>query len=248
MLKQFGLVTMTTAIASMTGAFPAEADENLQARGLLKSAARVEVRTDLAAKVRTAPFQEGMRFSKGELLIEFGCERYSAEVNSAKAAARAAGIESRNAKQLYNNGAAGKAEWQLASARAARAAADVKVRTARMEDCLITAPFSGRVVEMNVRAHEMPKPDRPVIVLIDDSSLELELVVASNWLTWLKPGAAFAFEIDETATNHQAEVTRLGAEVDPVSQTIKVFGRLDGDLTAVLAGMSGTAQFAGPEG
>ena len=220
-----------------------QGDAAREVRGLVRSTARVEVRTDLVASISKAPFVEGQRFSKGDKLIEFDCSRYSAELGAAKAAAHATNIEARNKRRLYANGAAGKSEVQLAKAEASRAGSDVKARKARMKDCAIRAPFSGRVVTLNARQHEMPTPDKPIIVLIDDTVLELELVVPSNWLRWLKVGQTFEFSVDETGLRHSAELTRLGAEVDPVSQTIKAYGVLKGDLELVLAGMSGTASF-----
>ncbi len=216
---------------------------NLEARGLVRSTARIEIRTDLVAKIKEVGFADGERFSVGDTLIRFDCSRYIADLNAAKATAHAANIEVRNQRRLYANGAAGKAEVQLARAESARAGADVKARKARMRDCVVRAPFSGRVVSLDVRQFEMPAPDKPVIVLIDDTQLELELVVPSVWLRWLKVGQSFDFSVDETGLRHEAELARLGAEVDPVSQTIKVFGTLKGDTKRILAGMSGTATF-----
>ncbi len=214
-----------------------------EARGLVRSAARVEVRTDLVAAVADAPFGEGMRFKKGDLLISFDCDRYRAEFNSAKAAARAAGIEVRNKRSLVKHGAAGHSELEMAQADAARTAADAKARKVRVAQCVVKAPFAGRVVSLNARKYEMPKPGEPVIVVLDDAALELELVLPSRWLTWVKAGQVFAFLVDETGLNHEARVSRIGAEVDPVSQTIKVYGTLVGAGDKVLAGMSGVARF-----
>ena len=47
-----------------------------------------------------------------------------------------------------------------------------------------------------------------------------------------------------------ARVIRIGAAVDPVSQTVKVMARFDGaeGLADVLAGMSGAAEFPAQEG
>ena len=216
-----------------------------EVRVLVRPAERVELRSDIAAAVAKAPFDSGMRFQAGETLIAFDCRRFKAELSSARAVASAAAIELRNKRRLLRHGAAGKSEVSLARAEAARADADVRARSARMADCTITAPFAGRVVERRSRVHEMPRQGEPLMVILDDSRLELEIVVPSRWLTWLKPGADFTVRLDETGTNHAARVERLGAEVDAVSQTVRVFGRLKDDAQGVLAGMSGRARFRG---
>jgi hypothetical protein len=43
-----------------------------------------------------------------------------------------------------------------------------------------------------------------------------------------------------------AKITRLGGRVDPVSQTIKVFGEIGGAAPELMAGMSGRANIAAP--
>ena len=221
----------------------AEGEKSFKSRGLVRSQARVELRTDLMAMVTDANFQEGMKFKKGDNLVSFDCRKHQAELNSARAASSGADIELRNKVTLHKNGAAGKSEVSLARAAASKATHDVKALKARMNYCSIGAPFSGRVVALNVRSMEMPSADKPLMVIIDDSSLELELVVPSVWLSWLKTGTEFSFLVDETQREYLAAVKRLGAEVDPVSQTIKVYAQLSGDLEGVLAGMSGAATF-----
>lgn len=214
-----------------------------EARGLVRSAARVEVQTDLIAAVAKAPFVEGQRFAKGDTLLTFACGRYWAQIKAAKASRRAAYVDLKAKKQLVRYQAAGQAEVQQAQAEVARTAAEVEALAARAIDCKIKAPFAGRVVALHTRVHEMPKANEPLITIIDDNRLELELVVPSRWLVWLQPGAAFDFLVDETGLTHGARVDRIGAEVDPVSQTIKIIGTFPELPSAVLAGMSGTAVF-----
>ncbi len=73
--------------------------------------------------------------------------------------------------------------------------------------------------------------------------LEVEAIVPSKWLSWLKPKQSFQFVIDETGAEVSVRIVRLGAVVDPISQTIKVYGVLDEKNNLVLPGMSGTATF-----
>ncbi|MDQ6971110.1 MAG: hypothetical protein Q9M30_00525, partial [Mariprofundaceae bacterium] len=45
--------------------------------------------------------------------------------------------------------------------------------------------------------------------------------------------------IDETGATYQARVKNIGAEIDSVSQTVKLIGVIDGDNGGLIAGMSG---------
>ena len=243
MKTALNLILLSAGWALCISVVTTNAQEIKQTRGLVRSSARIEVRTDLVAAVSKAPFRDGARFKKGDKLITFDCARYRAELNSARAGAHAAAIELRNKRNLRKNGAAGKSEVQLAGAEASKANAEVKARLTRVSQCVIKAPFDGRVVTLNTRRYEMPNASEPVIVVLNDRELELELVVPSNWLVWLEPGQEFIFRVDETGKIHPAKITSLGAEVDPVSQTIKAYGKLLEADGRVLAGMSGKARF-----
>ena len=213
------------------------------ARTLISAVQRIEYRTEIIAPVKQSNFLLGQRFQKDDPLIEMDCSRYEAEQKAAHASAHAAEIEYRTKKRLFKYQAAGKNEVDLAQAQSAEAKAQLAAQKARSKSCIFQAPFDGRVVELNVMAHEFPPSDRPMIVVINDQHLQLELVVPSRWLVWLKEGSVFSVEIDETGEHGTGRVQRIGAEVDPVSQTVNLIAAFDKRPNSVLAGMSGTVQF-----
>ena len=59
------------------------------------------------------------------------------------------------------------------------------------------------------------------------------------WLAWLKAGGPLQVQIDETQKTYPARFTRIGARVDPVSQSVKVAAAIDGRFPELIAGMSG---------
>jgi hypothetical protein len=79
--------------------------------------------------------------------------------------------------------------------------------------------------------------------IMDDSALELELIVPSKWLVWLKPGANFSVYIEDVERSFDAEVMSIAARIDPVSQSVKIKGRIVGAHRELLAGMGGRAKF-----
>ena len=109
--------------------------------------------------------------------------------------------------------------------------------------CKITAPFSGRVGKTLVHPHESVNPYDEVMSVLNDKTFEIELILPSTSLRWVTKKSAFKFFIDETQELYAAEVSGIGARVDPVSQTIRVFGQFKKPPKGVLAGMSGSARF-----
>lgn len=217
--------------------------QRYEARALVRASNRVEYRNEIIAPLKLTPFLEGQQFNKGDMLIEFNCARYKAEENAAKASADAAAIEYNTKRRLYKYQAAGKNEVALAATQSAEAQAQLKVQKVRNQSCEFKAPFNGRVVELNAKPHEFPPNDQPLIVIINDTVLEMEMVVSSKWLKWLKPNTVFEVKIDETDTTGLGKIDRFAAEVDPVSQTVKLIASFTQKPDAVLSGMSGAVTF-----
>ena len=88
---------------------------------------------------------------------------------------------------------------------------------------------------------------QPLISILDDRSLEIQLYIPSWWLSWLKTGEKFSIKIDETGKTYTAEVIRLGARVDAASQSIEIIAAITGNNPELLAGMSGVASFDIPD-
>jgi RND family efflux transporter MFP subunit len=212
-------------------------------RGVIRPVDQAAISGDLAARITELPLKEGQAFRKGDLLVAFDCRRHQAEAQAAEAAYREARIAHESQVYLQRNQAGSRYDIETAKARADKAGAEAASLAVRLDQCRIAAPFNGRIAELGVNVHETPAPGKPFLTVIDDSTLEVELIVPSAWLGWLKQGTAFAFVVDETGSRYSSHVARIGAAVDPVSQTIKVVGRLDSPDGKVMAGMSGSANF-----
>lgn len=226
----------------------AQAQEQLMrsVRGVLRSANEATLATDTSLRILEIPFRAGQAFAKGDLLVAFDCERLEGERLMAEAEARGAQATHDNASRLHEQRAAGALEVAVAKAEADKAAAALLVATIRLKPCKQLAPFSGRVVDVLVHEHDMPAVNSPLIRIVDTSNIEVDLIAPSSWLRWLKPTTPFSFTIDETGQEVSGTVARLGAVIDPISQTVRIVGQLDLEAAragSVIPGMSGTAVF-----
>ena len=226
------------------------ADPSGPIRGVVRPQRQATISTDFQASVAAAKFKEGDRFRKGDVLIEFDCRRHQAELAAAEAQTLEMRLALENNVTLDKYKAVGKSDLEISRARVKRTEADASGLRARLDQCKVVAPFDGRIAELGIHEHEMPAPGKPFLTIIEDQKLEIELIVPSDWLKWLKPETAFVFTVDETLTAFPARVSRIGAAVDPVSQTVRVMGFFDADAAAsgILSGMSGAAQFDEPRG
>jgi membrane fusion protein, multidrug efflux system len=217
--------------------------EDASARGVVQAVTEATIAIDYTARIRKLPVQEGQSFQKGDVLIAFDCSRNNADVAAARAGVHSKELIVTKNRRLLSRGAIGSADVEQSVADLQTARAEMQAVQARTGSCNFKAPFAGRLVERVAQEHETPAPNQPLIKIVDTTNMEIETIVPSKWLLWLKPGSTFSFTVDETGQLHQGKVARLGAIVDPVSQTIKAYGILDKETNSVLPGMSGTATF-----
>ncbi|WP_426809191.1 efflux RND transporter periplasmic adaptor subunit [Pseudomonas sp. WOUb67] len=218
-----------------------------EVRGVLRARSQAVLASELPGRVTEMPFTEGQSFSKGDVLVRFDCSAYQAQANASNAAVRAAREELRNKQQLAALNSVGRFEVALAEARQAQAQSESQIYQVQVQRCQIKAPFDGQVVTRRVQAHESVASGAPLLEIVDNRSLEIQLLVPSRWLGKLKPEQAFSFVPDETGKPIDAVVKRLGARIDEGSQTLLLIGSVPANTPGLLAGMSGTAHFAQPQ-
>ncbi len=244
----WGVWLLTIVPATATGKLDAKpassAGELNTIRGVVKATAQATLASQVQGRISRLPFKEGQRFKKGALLVALDCSKYEAELASTRAEYRGKKKTYENNLSLSKHQAVGELELEVSQAEAEKAFAAVRAAQVNVKGCTVLAPFPGRVVKTIVNEHENVFPNDQLISLLDDSLLEIELILPSKSLAWLKVSSPFEYAVDETGLQYPAVVKEIGANVDPASQTVKVKGLFRAQPKSVLAGMSGTASFA----
>lgn len=221
----------------------AQPDPASHIRGVVRSRLEATISSRITAKITSMPYREGQSFGRGALLVGFDCAALKAQLNAANAATSAYRKTFETNVELDSYEAVGRNDVEISKANMDKANAEARAISAQMSDCAIHAPFAGVVVEQVGHAHEVAASGQPLLKIQNGGDLEVQLIVPSGWLTWLKPGVAFDFKLDETGETVKGRVTQLGAAVDPVSKTLRIAGMLEPASRPVLPGMSGSARF-----
>ncbi|MAT49559.1 MAG: efflux RND transporter periplasmic adaptor subunit [Porticoccaceae bacterium] len=201
----------------------------------------------IAGEIAELSLHEGDRFSAGDTLIALDCTLHRARLAKARALVDESLKTYEVNKQLSDLRSISTLEIDVSAARLAAARAELGIMQAVVSKCEVNAPFNGRVGRLEVKRYQYVAEGEPMIEIIDDSALEVEMIVPSRWLPWLEKGMAFDFHVEETGTMYTATLERIGAQIDPVSQSIKVVGIIAGRPQELVAGMSGTAVFSPKE-
>lgn len=221
-------------------------------RALITAPQRATLSSGLAGRILDMPTRPGMAFSKGDLLVRFDCAPMEASLSGAKAALHGARAEANAKERLAALHSIGQAEVEIARAAEAEAEAHVEAAEITVGYCTIKAPYGGHVVDFAAHPFETVQQGQPILEIIGDSALEAEIIIPSGWLSWLRIGSGLTLQIDETGSTIKTAVSRIGAQVDPASQSVVVSAEIpvtpSVDKAArtyirLRAGMSGTATF-----
>lgn len=204
------------------------------------------VAAEISGRITSIAVAEGGRFKAGQVLASLDSALQQAQLQQARAALEAADQAFNAHRRLEQRNAIDKAELDVAAAAVSKARADVEAHAVVLSKCTINAPFSGRVAGQNVREQQYVQAGQPLLDILDDSVLEMEFVVPSRWLTWLKTGAAFDVRIDETGKTYPAKIQRIGARVDPVTQSVKLVAAIEGKFPDLISGMRGRFSLHAP--
>ena len=214
-----------------------------ESRALVVASQEAILSSELAARIENIAVKEMQRFKKGDLLIQFDCSLYEAQKDVVSANANSALIKLKSDEQMLQMRSIGKYELELSISEYEKAKSELRIAELNVERCQIKAPFDGAVEEVVVNTFETIQPQVELMKIIQTDVLELEMVVSSEWISWLKIGHPIKVYIDEIQQEFNATISGIGANVDAVSQTIQLKGTITDTSPALLPGMSGRVVF-----
>ncbi|NML14114.1 efflux RND transporter periplasmic adaptor subunit [Azohydromonas caseinilytica] len=225
------------ALAQAAPALPP--DNTPEMRAQLSPRRFTTVAAEIGARVQRLGAQEGSAFKAGQTLVSFDCSLQQAQLSRVRVALDVATKQLATQSRLAELNATGRQEVETAEGEVAKQRAEIAQMQVMLSKCSVAAPFSGRVAEQKVREQQYVQPGQALLEIIDDSVLEVEFIMPSRWLSQVRVGSTVQIAVDETARTYPAKVLRLGARVDPVSQSVKVVAAIDGRPSELMAGMSG---------
>lgn len=233
------MATMALACGSVLSQTPAPGKNS---RVVVQSLMQATLSAEIAARITQLRLREGDNFKKGDTLVAFDCSIFEAQRDKVEAELRGAKSKLTNDKELERSRSIGALEVELSEVAVQRAQAEMRMAQINTERCEIKAPWAGRVIQRKAHELEVAKLHQEVLTIVSIEAMEVMAVVPGQWVRTLKPGQPFEVRIDETGTRHTAEIVAIGSQVDAVSQTINLRGRIARD-PRLLPGMTGTATF-----
>ena len=222
---------------------PSFANEKKEARALVVATEQVQIASEIAARVDKINYQMGDAFQKGDTLLSFDCKLFESQRDVMQSNLDSANIQLENDKELFNLRSIGELQYKLTQSNVKKAEAEFNIAQLNVDRCSILAPYNGKVMQVHTSVFSRIEERQPLMDIVGDGLLEAEIVVPSNWLSWLKKGHPLKIQIDETGKTLDAKVINLGAAVDAVSQTIAVRAQFNEKYDDLVSGMSGVVSF-----
>ncbi len=187
---------------------------------------------------------QGDRFKKGDILIEYDCADLEAEASIAEMQKNLTAKKTSGGEELFKLDIISDVDRMGIQVEDKQASARVKLYDARIDHCQIKAEFDGHVSNRLANPGEYTRTDRVLMEVASDEPLQAEFLVPSKWLRWVNTGAPLNITINETEATYPAKISRIYGKVDPVSQSVQMIALLDSYKDALLPGMSGQAKLS----
>ena len=214
-------------------------------RGQLVARAYTTISAEISGKLAAIAVKDGDPYKAGSVLIRMDCALQRAQ-HQETVAAFAIATKTRQVNQrLSQLNSTSSLELEIALSEEAKAQARVDAAEAILSKCEIRAPFDGKVAELRAQPLQYVQPGQPILDLVDDGAFEVVFLAPSRWLRWLERGQEIQIHLDETGRAYGATVVRIGARVDAVSETVKVYAAITNNAPEMVAGMSGSVRFLG---
>ncbi|WP_420590405.1 efflux RND transporter periplasmic adaptor subunit [Bacterioplanoides sp.] len=207
---------------------------------------RVELRSEIRAKVVRITKAKGEMVKKGDVLVELDARDWPARLKQAKASLKQRQLEAQSAQKLFNKDLANEA--QLAQAQTALANAEAEMIQARIQvnATKIRAPFDGIVDQRMVEVGDFVKDSQAIITVLDFSPYLVvgnlpEIETANVHIG--DPG--YAILVDGSRVD--GKIRFVAAEADSQTRTFPVELEIDNPSGVMTSGLTAKIHVPQPE-
>ncbi len=235
---------------------PIYADDFLKSTGIIVPDIEKEVTVVLKAKdeailssrisgqVIDVPVELGNKIKKGDLLIAIKDNQYISELRKAGAVYDAATKRYNMSDDMMSSGDLSTFDFVTAERDMIVSEEAVKIAKEDLDACRILAPYSGRVVEVFVKEHELVENQQPLIKVVDDKKLLAHFLVPHKLFNLVNEGDEVELTITSTDSIVKAKVCNIAAVLDSASRRFDVYAEVDNSSDALRVGMCGKVKLA----
>jgi membrane fusion protein (multidrug efflux system) len=212
--------------------------QKLEALGNARANESVDISTKTSNIVTAVKFRDGERVKLGQVLVQLDDAQARADVAAAQAAVTESESQYNRSRELLDTQALSKSSFEQLEATLKANRARLGAATARLEDTVIRAPFSGRVGLRRVSVGTLISPGDVITTLDDTSVIKLDFSVPENFLASLREGLSIRATAPAfPGRTFAGSVSSIDSRVDVATRAVTVRALLANEDGALKPGM-----------
>lgn len=215
-----------------------ELQNNIEALGNLRANESAILTAKLTKTVTRINFEDGQRVAKGDLLVQMTNAEEAALLNEAHLTTEEARRQWERTETLAKTGAVSPSILDERKRIYEAAKAHTQALDSRLNDLIITAPFSGVVGIRSVSVGSLIAPGDVITSIQDDSRMKLDFTLPAIYLRSLRKGLPIEASSEDLGRKiFKGQISSIDNQVDELTRSIKVRAILDNPLHELKAGV-----------
>jgi RND family efflux transporter MFP subunit len=162
----------------------------LEYPGQIRAAQRAEMAFEVPGRIVEFPVKEGTRVKARQILARLDPRDYENELAKARTNAAKGKADYDRYQSLFEKGVSPQKELERYRTFYENTQATLRTATKAVEDTVLRAPFDGVMAQKLVQDFANVQAKQPVLVLEDDSSLQIDVAVPERDFARIRPGAS----------------------------------------------------------
>jgi RND family efflux transporter MFP subunit len=203
----------------------------LEFPGEISPSQNAEPAFEVSGKIVEFPIDEAQVIAEGAVIARLDARDYEASRDRAAANVKKARSDVERYTTLYEKGVNPLTDVEGAQRRYDVSAADLRTAEKAVEDCVLRAPFAGTVAKKLVADFQNVKAKDPIIILQDESTLEIDVNIPESDFARMVPGLSIEERNRRSepvvsvssipGRSFPARIKEFSTTADPVTRTFK---------------------------
>lgn len=230
--------TVPPASVSTTEAKAVDWFASIKSIGTLAPVEGVTLSADADGVIVKIAAENGAAVNAGDLLVEFDTTTERPQLAAAEARAELARVNLERTKELWEQKAISKSEFDAASATFKQSGAEVDALRALIAKKQVRAPFSGRVGLRHVNLGQFVARGARLLPLQKLDPIYVNFSIPQRQLPMISIGHKVAITVDAfESTPFAATISAINSEVDPATRNVFVQATIANPKEQLRAGM-----------
>lgn len=220
---------------------------SMQYSGTVEEESGVTLSFQILGTVDRLPVNVGQRISKGQLVASVNPATVQNAYNATKATLMQAQDAYDRMEQLHDRGSIPEIQWVEVQSKLSQAAASEQIAKKNLQDCRLTAPFSGVIISKDMEVGQSTMPGQPVVKLARIGKVKVNVAVPESEISEIRSGEIAKIDVPAINGNFNGVVAEIGIAANPISHTYDVKILVDNPAGKLMPGMVAKVVFDNSE-